>query len=170
MTEKYCNPLPSCLLNSSNLPYSLLHLKTWTSLLFFTSIIVELVSINIFNKRSGKNHKLCANTFNFYLFKPIYLIIKSYCFQSFSSRYILFLSLVSSPFAKFITWIFKFLCSSWKSKININPICYRGWGVGGGACEHILPAADSFVCFGNIRDLQKVTFSENSSYLSRFLG
>ena len=27
---------------------------------------------------------------------------------------------------------------------------------------HIVPAADSFVCCGSIRDLEKVKFSENS--------
>ena len=42
----------------------------------------------------------------------------------------------------------------------------RGEGWGGG---HVMPAADSFVCCGSIRDLEKVKFSENSQNLSRFL-
>ena len=34
----------------------------------------------------------------------------------------------------------------------VNPICHRG---------HNVPAADSFVCCGSIRDFEKVKFSEN---------
>ena len=62
----------------------------------------------------------------------------------------------------------KFQQSLWRlfvKKIFLNPIHYvGGWGGGGGGggWRHIVPAADSFVCCGSIRDFEKVRFSENS--------
>ena len=43
--------------------------------------------------------------------------------------------------------------------VHVNAVRHGGWwGEGWG----LVPAADSFVCRGSIRDLEKVRFSENS--------
>ena len=48
------------------------------------------------------------------------------------------------------------VCAMYICQIYINPIRDGGGG------KHIVPAADSFVCCGSIRDLEKVDFSGNS--------
>ena len=77
------------------------------------------------------------------------------------ARSVIITNITSDKILKFVetmllTIFVKFAKASLEKFYLINPIRH-----GSGEEEHIVPASDSFVCCGSIRDLEKKTFSDN---------